>query len=80
MCLLASLRVLIPVLIFTSSPSVVHSGTDIEGDDESLVSGMDDDHGSWRRIVNTCHVWDADGPAVAAVAAILPVGRPGCVG
>jgi hypothetical protein len=37
-----------------------------EGADESLISGMDDDHGSWRRIVNTCHVWDADGPAVAA--------------
>jgi hypothetical protein len=33
--------------------------------DPMLHPGRDDDQ-SWRHIVNTCHVWDEHGPAVAA--------------
>ncbi len=37
-----------------------------EGDDTGFVRGMRDDDQGWRRIINTCHVWDEHGPAVAS--------------
>lgn len=35
------------------------------GDDTGFVRGLRDDSRQWRRIINTCHVWDEHGPAVA---------------
>lgn len=35
------------------------------GTDDDVVRGLRDEARDWRRIVGTCHVWDADGEAVA---------------
>jgi len=46
-----------------------------DGQENPLVRGMDGDDG-WKRIVNTCHVWDEHGPAVAAREAGADQGPP----
>ena len=50
-----------------------------DGEPNPLVRGMGNDEG-WKRIINTCHVWDENGPAVAAREAGEPTTsrRSGC--
>ena len=36
------------------------------GIEMSMPNAHEEDDGGWERIINTCHVWDADGPNVAA--------------
>lgn len=52
------------------------AGAAMAGEPDPMLDTSRHDDDMWRKSINTCHVWDEHGPAVAAREAGVPEGAP----